>query len=228
VPASSAGPTESKFVKPDVVIAGSRVLAPMPAGATLEGQAGLVKEKTKLKFGSIKSRDDLNYYALSGTSMAAAEVSGVAALLIDPLDADAHAGIGQIHLNAGRYTDAIEALRRAVDVSPNHVEARYALATALMRSGKTREAAQEFERVEDAQRLALAERRRNMSLDVLKEEGALRAAEGRYDLAVGLYEKAATFGNDPAVYRQLADLYSKLGRSSDAARARAMYEKVAP
>jgi serine protease AprX len=80
---SSAGPTESKFVKPDVVIAGSRVLAPMPAGATLEVHAGLVKEKTRLKFGPIKSRDDLNYYALSGTSMAAAEVSGVAALLIE-------------------------------------------------------------------------------------------------------------------------------------------------
>jgi tetratricopeptide (TPR) repeat protein len=113
-------------------------------------------------------------------------------------------------------------------VSPDHVEARYALATALARSGKAREAAQEFERVAQAQRGALAERRRTMSLDVLKEEGALRAAEGHYDLAVALYERAATLGKDPAVYRQLADLYTKLGRFNDAARARAMYEKVTP
>ena len=150
----------------------------------------------------------------------------VATLMIDPLDADAHAGIGRIHLDAGRYADAAEALRRAVEVAPDHTEARYALATALMRSGRTQEAAREFDRVEEAQRRALAERRRNMSLDVLKEEAALRAAEGRYDRAIELYEKAATLGSDPAVYRQLADLYSKRGRIDDAARARAMYEKV--
>jgi tetratricopeptide (TPR) repeat protein len=150
----------------------------------------------------------------------------VATLLIDPLDADAHAGIGQIHLDAGRYADAVEALRRAVDVTPNHTEARYALATALMRLGKTQEAAQEFDRVEEAQRRAFAERRRNISLDVLKEEAALRAAEGRYDRAIELYEKALTLGSDPAVYRQLAALYSKLGRIDEAARARAMSEKV--
>jgi tetratricopeptide (TPR) repeat protein len=150
----------------------------------------------------------------------------VATLLIDPLDADAHAGIGRIHLDAGRYADAVDALRRAVDVTPDHAEARYALATALTRSGKRQEAAREFDRVEEAQRRAFAERRRNMSLDVLKEEAALRTAEGRYDRAIELYEKAATLGSDPAVYRELAGLYSKLGRIDDAARARAMYEKV--
>lgn len=150
----------------------------------------------------------------------------VAALLIDPLDADAHAGIGRIHLDAGRYADAVDALRRAVEVRPDHGEARYALATALTRLGKTQEAAREFDRVEEAQRRALAERRRNMSLDVLKEEAALRAAEGRYDRAIELYEKAATLASDPAVYRELAGLYAKVGRIDDAARARAMSEKV--
>jgi tetratricopeptide (TPR) repeat protein len=95
-----------------------------------------------------------------------------------------------------------------------------------MRLGKTQEAAHEFDRVADAQRRAFAERRRNMSLDVLKEEAALSAAEGQYDRAVELYEKAATLGSDPAVYQQLARLYSKLGRIDDAARTRAMYEKV--
>ncbi len=101
----------------------------------------------------------------------------VATLLIDPLDGDAHAGIGRIHLDAGRYADAVSALRRAVEVAPNDTEARYALATALMRVGKTQEAAQEFDRVEEAQRRGFAERRRKMSLDVLKEEAARRAAE---------------------------------------------------
>jgi tetratricopeptide (TPR) repeat protein len=150
----------------------------------------------------------------------------VAALLIDPLDADAHAGIGRIHLDGGRHADAADALRRAVEVAPDHVEARYALATALTRLGKTQDAAREFDRVEEAQRRAFAERRRSMSLDVLKEEAALRAAEGQYERAIELYEKAATLASDSAVYRELAGLYAKLGRIDDAARARAMSEKV--
>lgn len=150
----------------------------------------------------------------------------VAALLIDPLDGDAHAGIGRIQLDAGRYADAAEALRRAVELTADQNEARYALATALMRLGETQEAAEEFARVEEAQRRAFAERRRNMSRDVLKEEAALRAAEGQYDRAIELYERAATLSSDPAVYRELAALYSKRGRIDDAARARAMYEKV--
>ena len=106
----------------------------------------------------------------------------------------------------------------------------------------------------------LADRRRNMSLDVLKEEAALRAAEGNYDRAAALwqqaidqepgrpanhlglaaalagagridaaiahYEKAVALGADPVVYRQLAELYAKVGRIDDAARASAMYERA--
>ena len=145
----------------------------------------------------------------------------IAALLIDPLDAGAHAGIGQIHLNAGRYDEAVTALRRAVELSATYTEARYALATALMRLGNTQEAARELERVEQAQRQMLADRRRNMSLDVLKEEAALRAAEGNYGAAIDLYEKAITLGADPAVHRELAALSLKVGRIDDAARAKA-------
>ncbi|HEY1015953.1 MAG TPA: S8 family peptidase [Herpetosiphonaceae bacterium] len=79
---SSAGPTESKFVKPDVVIAGSRVVAPMPIASALEPQAGKLTDKAKVDMSGLKSRDELGYYLLSGTSMAAAEVSGMVALLL--------------------------------------------------------------------------------------------------------------------------------------------------
>ncbi|HEY1013085.1 MAG TPA: S8 family peptidase, partial [Herpetosiphonaceae bacterium] len=82
-PYSSAGPTESKFAKPDVVIAGSRVIAPLARGSALESQAGLAKERVRLDMRATPSRDELNYYYLSGTSMAAAEVSGIVALLLD-------------------------------------------------------------------------------------------------------------------------------------------------
>jgi tetratricopeptide (TPR) repeat protein len=150
----------------------------------------------------------------------------VAALLIDPLDAAAHAGIGQIRLHAGRDADAVDALRRATDLAPGNSETRYALASALERLGRSEEAAQHFARVEQAQRQALADQRRELSVAALKQEAALRTAEGRFDAAIALYEKALTVEADPVVYGRLADLYAKVGRVADAARARALYEKA--
>lgn len=154
-------------------------------------------------------------------------VEFVAALLINPEDAEAHAGIGRIHLNAGRDADAADALRRATEIAPANHDARYALANALVRLGRTQEAAEHFTRVEQAQRQMLADRRRTLSHDVLKEEAALRTAEGRFEAAIALYEQALLVSAaDPAVYERLASLYAKVGRAPDAARARAMYEKT--
>ena len=153
-------------------------------------------------------------------------VEFIAALLIDSGDAEAYTGIGQIHLNAGRDADAEDALRRATEIAPASHDARYALANALVRLGRTQEAAEHFARVEQAQRQMLADRRRGMSHDVLKEEAALRAAEGKFEIAIDLYEKAVAVMVDPSVYAHLAGLYAKVGRAPDAARARAMYEKT--
>ena len=150
----------------------------------------------------------------------------VAAVLIDPEDAAAHAGIGQIHLHAGRDAEAVDALRRATDLAPANGETRYALASALQRLGRTEEAAAHFTRVEQAQRQMLTDQRRELSAAALKQEAAVRAAEGRFDAAIALYEKALlAVEADPVVYGRLADLYAKVGRAADAARARAMSEK---
>ena len=97
-----------------------------------------------------------------------------AALRIDPRDAAAHLGVGQIHLNAGRNADAVGALRRATELNPDSIDAAYALATALTRLGNVREAAPYFERVEQVQRQRLADRRRQLLLDIQREEAALR------------------------------------------------------
>jgi superkiller protein 3 len=148
----------------------------------------------------------------------------VAALLIDPQDAEAYAGIGQIHLNAGHDADAVDALRRATDLAPANIDARYALASALERLGRPDEAAQHFSRVAQAQRQMLADRRRTLSSGVLKEEAALRTSEGLFEAAIALYEKALAVEAEPVLYGRLADLYSKVGRALDAARARAIYE----
>jgi len=150
----------------------------------------------------------------------------VAALLIDPLDAASHASIGRIFLQVGRDADAVEALRRATNLAPTNSETRYALATALERLGRTDEAAQHFARVTQAQRELSADRRRELSAAALKQEAALRAAESRFDTAIALYEQALAVESDPTVYSRLADLYARVGRVADAARARALYEKA--
>jgi tetratricopeptide (TPR) repeat protein len=134
-----------------------------------------------------------------------------AALRIDPRDAAAHLGLGQIHLNAGRNAEAVDALRRATELDADSIDAAYALATVLTRLGKGREAAPYFARVEQVQRQRLADRRQTLSLDTLREEADVRSREGQYDRAA-------------ALWRQLADLYAKAGRTQDAARARVMYE----
>jgi tetratricopeptide (TPR) repeat protein len=96
-----------------------------------------------------------------------------AALRIDPRDAAAHLGVGQIHLNAGRNAEAADALRRATELNADSIDAAYALATALTRLGNSREAAPYFARVEQLQRRRLAERRRQLLLDIQREEAAV-------------------------------------------------------
>ena len=81
---SSRGPTESAFVKPDVVVPASRTIAPMPDNSVLAQQvvAGRIEQRADPVYQVTKVKDNINYYQLSGTSMAAAEVSGIAALIL--------------------------------------------------------------------------------------------------------------------------------------------------
>ncbi|HEX9439649.1 MAG TPA: S8 family peptidase, partial [Roseiflexaceae bacterium] len=93
---SSRGPTESAFVKPDVLVPASRTIAPMPDDSTLAvflSQECVRKAALGFQQPCIETRADVNYgigvpakrhtyFYLSGTSMAAAEVSGIAALIL--------------------------------------------------------------------------------------------------------------------------------------------------
>jgi subtilisin family serine protease len=81
---SSRGPTESAFAKPDILVPAVRVVAPMPDDSVLATQmlAGRLVGKGRLDMRVAQSKKDVGYYQLSGTSMAAAETSGVVALLL--------------------------------------------------------------------------------------------------------------------------------------------------
>ena len=98
----------------------------------------------------------------------------MAALLVDPRDAQAHAAIGQLYLQAGRDAEAVTAFNRALELMPDRYEVRYALATALARLGKTTDAARQLDMFEHARRDMLEKRRRAISNEVEQEEAIRR------------------------------------------------------
>ncbi|HXD73796.1 MAG TPA: tetratricopeptide repeat protein, partial [Vicinamibacterales bacterium] len=86
-----------------------------------------------------------------------------AVLLIDAKDAQAHAAIGQLHLDGGRYEDAVAAFTRALELAPDRFEIRYSLATAYMRLGRDADARGQFERFDAARQAALEKRRKELA-----------------------------------------------------------------
>jgi tetratricopeptide (TPR) repeat protein len=100
------------------------------------------------------------YIAAGRTDNAFSEL--VAALLIDPLDAQTFAAIGQLWLDSGQYVDATDAFSRALELRPEAFEIRYALATALTRAGNEFEAARQFDVYERQRREALERRRQDI------------------------------------------------------------------
>lgn len=81
---SSRGPTESAFVKPDVLVPATYTIAPMPTASRLADLLGSehIVETASVDY-KVGAPSQLHaYYRLSGTSMAAAQVSGIAALML--------------------------------------------------------------------------------------------------------------------------------------------------
>lgn len=97
----------------------------------------------------------------------------MAALLIDGRDAQVHADIGRLRLDAGRTAEAVVAFNRALELMPEGYEIRYALATAYARLGNRDEAARQLDMFDRLRREALERRRRDIAGDVEREE-ALR------------------------------------------------------
>ena len=87
----------------------------------------------------------------------------VAALLIDPRNADVLAALGQLYLDTDRPADAIPPLTRALQVKRDRYETHYALALALSRVGRTDDAQREFEQFERLSNQALEQRRRTIA-----------------------------------------------------------------
>jgi tetratricopeptide (TPR) repeat protein len=98
----------------------------------------------------------------------------MAALVIDPRDGQAHAAIGQVYLDTGRHAEAAGAFTTALELVPNRYEARYGLATALVRLGRTQEAARQLDLFERSGREATERRRQGIAIDTSQQESVLK------------------------------------------------------
>ena len=102
----------------------------------------------------------------------------VAGLLVNPANAPLHAAIGQLRLDDNAPADAVPAFTRALELSPERYEVRYALAIALKRLGRNDDAALQLEQFERTRRQMLERRRRDIQSDVDKEETIRRGVSG--------------------------------------------------
>jgi tetratricopeptide (TPR) repeat protein len=111
-------------------------------------------------------------------------------LMLNPTRADSHAAIGQVHLRGGNYAEAVAAARRAVALDASHKEARYVLATSLVRMGNVDEGKRELEVYQRLQTEETAARSRQLEIDGLRRDASLSIVNGEFAKAVGLLRQA--------------------------------------
>jgi tetratricopeptide (TPR) repeat protein len=151
-------------------------------------------------------------------------VAFVAALLANPNDPDAYLAIGQIHLAAERYPDAVLVLERAVALNGDSAEARYALGTALVRSGQRDAGARHLAEFQRLQAQAVEDRRRQIDVAVLKLEAGERTREGAHQQAVTLWQ--AIVAAQPGVAVNHVELAAALARNGQTDAAIEQYEQA--
>jgi Flp pilus assembly protein TadD len=137
--------------------------------------------------------------------------------LIDPRDADAHVSRAQALLRLSRFADAEVAARISVTLKPDHEAARYALGTALMRTGRTEEGLSVLQAFE---RLQVATRARNdaaWQITLLTDQAREHAAREDYVTAANLLRRAATYApTDGSIPLAAGALLMKAGKFEDA------------
>ncbi len=99
------------------------------------------------------------------------------ASLLDPANVKALASAAQVHSAAGRDAVAVKLLRRAVAADPTHLEARYALSRALLRTGSAEEARRELQVFEQLQQKSLQDERRRFQENQIRIDQTLKAGD---------------------------------------------------
>ena len=163
-----------------------------------------------------------------------------------PIDRSIYISIAQVYLQAKRFEAAQQAIQKALDLSPNPEDQKYALfvqGAIYERQKKYDEAEQTFKKVLDVDPLnasasnylgyMLADRgirleesvkyiQKALELDpnngaYLDSLGWAYFKMGRYDLAEPSLEKAASrIQDDPTIHEHLGNVYLRLGKTSRA------------
>src|SRR5450830_935442 len=116
------------------------------------------------------------------------------AIRADPDYAPALRGLGTLLLERGQAEQAIEPLKKAVLRDPSNVDGVWALARAQRQTGALKDAAESLARSAVPDKALLDD-----------EAGAVAYERGRYDEAVGFFEKALAKEPNSAVYKANRD-----------------------
>ena len=128
------------------------------------------------------------YFRQSRQTEALAEFT--AAVMLNPTRADSHAAIGQVHLRSGNYAEAVAAARRAVALDDSHKEARYVLATSLVRMGSVDEGKRELEGINACKPKPPLHRSRQLEIEGLRRDASVSIVNGEFAKAVALLRQA--------------------------------------
>ena len=161
------------------------------AEANLEQAFKSGRRRVALEPNAVEAHNDLGDVYRKQNRDDEALVEFLVATLLDPLDGGGTPRSVKSTSPRARYRDATEALRRALTLEPDHAEARYALATALIRLGIDEEGKQQLEIAQRLQMERLEAVRRDYQVNLLRIEAALRTSEGRFDDAARLWQQVA-------------------------------------
>jgi len=134
-------------------------------------------------------------------------------------NADVHYNLGVVYLRRGELGAAETSLRRALAIFPLLAEAHYNLGTILAQTGRPFDAQAEFRWVLRISQAYVPEAHYNL--------GVLYSEQGNAPAALRELEEAVRGRPDLLeAHHNLSALYRKLGRDADAARERAIVEKL--
>jgi tetratricopeptide (TPR) repeat protein len=144
-----------------------------------------------------------------------------AALEIRPDLRGVHFGLGELYLGSGDYGAAEREFREEARLNPGSAATAYKLGVALLNSGELRAAIDELRRADTLEP--------NMP-ETLLELGKASAAAGNLDAAERLLGKVLAQERNSslagAAHFQLAQIYRKLGRGSDADREMKEFQEI--
>ena len=135
---------------------------------------------------------------------------------LEPDDARTLAALGQAHLRAAAYADAVMAFEQALERDGNLRESRYGLAISLMRLGKAAEARSQMAVYERLQADAAAEGQRAFQVDALRRQATRSMIAGDVDDALQVLSDVLQADASARSHRELAAALMRAQRTPEA------------